>query len=127
VRKPKLLSTRTWTKGSIGKMRKVDSFVKESQRIGIGGGTFSFPEPPRMNDSLYNCSSESFIVSMVRRVMKDFTFSNDITLPAGIIDIAVATHATHMDEVSNFSTMILTEVFLFAKIYENPRQFQGFR
>ena len=38
---------------------------------------------------------------MVRRVMKDFTFSNGITLPAGT-DIAVATHATHMDGVSSF-------------------------
>ena len=29
------------TKASIGKMRKVDSFIKESLRIGIGGGAFS--------------------------------------------------------------------------------------
>ena len=31
--------------------------------------------------------------------MKDFTFSNGITLLAGT-DIAIVTHATHMDEAS---------------------------
>ena len=31
--------------------------------------------------------------------MKDFTFSNGITLPAGT-DIAIVTRPTHMDEVS---------------------------
>jgi hypothetical protein len=29
-----------WTKVSIEKMRKVDSFAKESQRFGIGAGRF---------------------------------------------------------------------------------------
>jgi hypothetical protein len=38
---------------------------------------------------------------MVRRIMKDFTFSNGIILPAGT-DIAVGTHATHMDEVNTY-------------------------
>ena len=46
-----IIEAEGWTKASIGKMHKVDSFVKESQRIGIGGSTFSFPEPPQMNDS----------------------------------------------------------------------------
>ena len=46
-----IIEAEGWTKASIGKMHKVDSFVKESQRIGIGGSTFSFPEPPQINDS----------------------------------------------------------------------------
>ena len=46
-----IIEAEGWTKPSIGKMHKVDSFVKESQRIGIGGSTFSFPEPPQINDS----------------------------------------------------------------------------
>ena len=33
--------------------------------------------------------------------MKDYTFSNGITLPAGT-DVAIATDATHMDDVSTF-------------------------
>ena len=37
-----IIEAEGWTKASIGKMRKVDSFVKESQRMGNGGGTFSF-------------------------------------------------------------------------------------
>lgn len=35
---------------------------------------------------------------MRRKVVKDFTFSNGITVPAGT-HIAVATNSTHMDEV----------------------------
>ena len=35
-----IIKAEGWTKVSIGKMRKVDSFAKESQRFGIGGGMF---------------------------------------------------------------------------------------
>jgi cytochrome P450 len=75
-----------WTKVSMGKMRKVDSFIKESQRLAQGE------------------------VSMNRKVMKDFTFSNGITLPAGTA-IAVAGYSTHMDEQN----------------YDDSSKFQGFR
>ncbi|KAF4621783.1 hypothetical protein D9613_012093 [Agrocybe pediades] len=75
-----------WTKLSMGKMRKVDSFIKESQRMAIGA------------------------VQLSRKLLKDFTFSNGLTLPAGT-HVAVATNATHMDE----------------NIYENPHEFNGFR
>ncbi|KAF8906748.1 cytochrome P450 [Gymnopilus junonius] len=71
---------------SMTKMRKVDSFIKESQRLAIGG------------------------VSMNRKILKDFTFSNGITLPAGTI-VAVATYSTHMDDQN----------------YDSAREFQGFR
>jgi hypothetical protein len=54
-----IIEAEGWTKASIGQMRKVDSFVKESQRIGIGGGTFNFPHPPTNERySIFcNCSS----------------------------------------------------------------------
>ncbi|KAM6493880.1 Cytochrome P450 [Amanita muscaria] len=49
-----------WSKNAIGKMRKLDSFVKESLRL-----------------------SNSLFFAMQRKVMKDFTFSNGVTIPAG--------------------------------------------
>ncbi|KAF8957287.1 cytochrome P450, partial [Flammula alnicola] len=75
-----------WTKVSMGKMRKVDSFIKESQRLAIG------------------------VLSMNRKALKDFTFSNGVTVPAGT-HMAVATYSTHVDETS----------------YANPDKFEGFR
>jgi len=49
-----------WTKASMEKMHKVDSFLKESQRM-------------------YSLGS----VSMLRRAMKDFTFSDGTFIPEG--------------------------------------------
>ncbi|PPQ65601.1 hypothetical protein CVT26_000550 [Gymnopilus dilepis] len=81
-----IIASEGWTKVSTVNMQKVDSFVKESQRIAIGG------------------------LMMRRKVVKDFTFSNGMTVPAGT-HIAVATNSTHMDE----------------RNYENPEEFKGFR
>jgi len=47
---------------------------------------------------------------MARRVMKDFTFSNGVTVPEGHL-LSVACMATHMD----------------ARNYPNPEEFQPFR
>ncbi|KDR68413.1 hypothetical protein GALMADRAFT_78764 [Galerina marginata CBS 339.88] len=85
-----------WTKASMGKMRKVDSFVKESQRLAIGACNKN--------------TDHDLAVIMNRKAMKDFTFSNGITVPAGT-HLAVATYSTHMDE----------------KNYANPHDFQAFR
>jgi len=49
-----------WTKTAMGKMHKVDSFLKESQRM-------------------YSLGS----VTMVRKAMKDFTFSDGTFIPEG--------------------------------------------
>ncbi|KAF8844182.1 cytochrome P450 [Paxillus ammoniavirescens] len=62
-----------WSKGALAKMRKIDSFLKESQRIeGIGA------------------------VVMTRKAMKDFTFSDGTVLPNGTI-VTIASQATHLD------------------------------
>ncbi|TFK43278.1 cytochrome P450 [Crucibulum laeve] len=63
-----------WSKGSMGKMRKVDSFIKESQRL---------------------ASISALLMS--RKMISDFTFSNGIKVPAGSF-IGVATHCIHHDE-----------------------------
>ncbi|KAE9390439.1 cytochrome P450 [Gymnopus androsaceus JB14] len=63
-----------WTKAAMGKMRKLDSFVKETQRLsGLSGLTMS------------------------RLALKDFTFSNGTVIPAGTI-INVASHGMHHDD-----------------------------
>ncbi|KAF8844252.1 cytochrome P450 [Paxillus ammoniavirescens] len=57
----------------LGKMRKVDSFLKESQRTdGFG------------------------YLSMTRKAMKDFTFSDGTVLPRGTI-VAIASQASRLD------------------------------
>ncbi|KAG6900185.1 hypothetical protein C0995_004120 [Termitomyces sp. Mi166 len=67
-------SNEGWTKSVMGELRKLDSFLKESQRIsGLGA------------------------ISSYRRVLKPFTFSNGTTIPAGMT-IGVAAWSTHLDE-----------------------------
>ncbi|KAJ7578344.1 cytochrome P450 [Mycena floridula] len=76
-----------WTKSAIGKMVKLDSFLKESQRLtGLGAA------------------------GMARAVLKNFTFSDGTTVPAGNI-LAVASQDIHLDEA----------------IYPKAHDFQGFR
>ncbi|KIJ05676.1 hypothetical protein PAXINDRAFT_21085 [Paxillus involutus ATCC 200175] len=76
-----------WSKGALVKMRKVDSFLKESQRTdGIGAVTLS------------------------RKAMKDFTFSDGTVLPQGTI-IGAASQAIHLDN----------------RIYDNAGTFDPFR
>ncbi|KIJ66616.1 hypothetical protein HYDPIDRAFT_109704 [Hydnomerulius pinastri MD-312] len=62
-----------WSKGAMTKMRKIDSFLKESQRFeGIG------------------------CLSMTRKALRDFTFSDGTVIPKGAY-VSVASHATHLD------------------------------
>ncbi|KAM6492346.1 Cytochrome P450 [Amanita muscaria] len=76
-----------WSKTSLGKLRKVDSFIKETLRL-----------------------SNFFSTVMQRKAMKDFTFSNGVTVPAGST-IAVPLAPTHIDP----------------EYYTDPETFDGFR
>ncbi|KAG6901453.1 hypothetical protein C0995_011749 [Termitomyces sp. Mi166 len=62
-----------WTKSSMGELRKLDSFLKESQRM-----------------------SGLSTLACYRRVRKPFVFSNGTCIPTGMT-IAVASWSTHMD------------------------------
>ncbi|KAF8639979.1 hypothetical protein AX17_001225 [Amanita inopinata Kibby_2008] len=75
-----------WSKATVGKLRKLDSFIKESLRL----------------------SSHSFV--MVRKVVRDFTFSDGTVVPAGNM-LAVPLYAIHRD----------------AENYRDPGTFDGFR
>ncbi|KAF9445833.1 cytochrome P450 [Macrolepiota fuliginosa MF-IS2] len=76
-----------WNKVSMDKMRKLDSFIKESHRLHGGEA-----------------------VGVVRKAMKDFTFSDGTFIPKGS-NLGVASRALNHDE----------------RYYPNPKEFQGFR
>ncbi|TEB33855.1 cytochrome P450 [Coprinellus micaceus] len=76
-----------WTKEAMNKMRGLDSFLKESSRMRGTGST-----------------------SMTRKVLRDFTLSNGITLPAGSV-VGIASRGLHHD----------------SEKYEDPLKFDGFR
>ncbi|TFY79744.1 hypothetical protein EWM64_g4273 [Hericium alpestre] len=70
-----VVSVEGWTKAAIGKMHKVDSFIREATRInGLG------------------------LTTMDRWVKKPFTFSNGVTVPAGIMISAASQRIHHDDE-----------------------------
>ncbi|KAF9235149.1 cytochrome P450 [Melanogaster broomeanus] len=62
-----------WSKGALAKMRKIDSFLKESQRM-----------------------EGNAIVTLFRRAIKDVTFSDGTMIPKGTF-VAFATQSTHLD------------------------------
>ncbi|EEB91405.1 hypothetical protein MPER_10236, partial [Moniliophthora perniciosa FA553] len=63
-----------WTKSAVARMRKLDSVLKEAQRLAGNG-----------------------VTAMNRLVLKDFTFSDGTVVPAGTF-ISAATNETHNDE-----------------------------
>ncbi|KAF8583917.1 cytochrome P450 [Ramaria rubella] len=82
-----IIAEHGWTKVAMSRLRKLDSFLKESQRMdGLGG------------------------ITLPRRAMKEFTFSDGTLIPEGGFVCAVAT-ALHRDE----------------DIYTDAETFNGFR
>lgn len=71
-----VLKAEGWTKQAFGKMWKLDSFMRESQRMfGISA------------------------ISVIRKALKDVTLSDGTVIPTGTL-IAVAAEGTHYDEGS---------------------------
>ena len=83
-----------WSKASITKMTKLDSFVKETMRLSpVSACTHLICHH-------YICSKNNSADSMRRKVMEDFTFSDGTTIPAGNV-LSVAT-CMHTDPVMSF-------------------------
>ncbi|KAF9225192.1 cytochrome P450 [Gyrodon lividus] len=83
-----------WSKAALVKMRKIDSFLKESQRMeGIGS------------------------LSMTRKAMKDFTFSDGTVVPKGAT-VSVAARPTHLDN-ENYDNADMFDPFRFANIRDD--------
>lgn len=82
-----------WTKSAIGKLRKLDSFVRESQRM-----TSAFCMLCVYISSVARFLTSNSKVSVRRKVVKDFTFSNGVTVPAGTT-IGIPHGCIHHDSV----------------------------
>ncbi len=87
-------------------MHKIDSFLRESQRV---DGTGNCPLNPSA-DFLVLIHYFVFPVSVHRVALRPFTFSNGVTVPTGTL-IAIATAGLYTDE----------------NVYPNPEKFDGFR
>jgi len=103
-----LVENQGWTKNTVSKMYKVDSFLRESQRfdgMAVGDSPFlplpllSFLKPLPRNP-----------VSLGRKVLKDFTLSDGTCIPAGS-SLSANSWSVHHDEAH----------------YANPHVFDGFR
>ncbi|KZT73268.1 cytochrome P450 [Daedalea quercina L-15889] len=82
-----------WSKAALGRMIKIDSFLKESQRInGVSG------------------------ISVFRRAMEDITFSNGTYIPEGTV-VAAITTSTHHDE-GNYENADVFDPFRFSRLRE---------
>jgi hypothetical protein len=93
-----------WTKAGMDKMRKLDSILRETQRIDdLSSGLFDALKSSPVTDSVLQ-------VVMYRLALRPFTFSNGVTIPAGTL-VGAPLSGIHMDE----------------DIYSNPRDFDGFR
>jgi len=80
-----------WTKVAIGKMFKLDSFMRESQRMnGISG------------------------ISVLRKVLQNVTLSDGTRLPKGTLVVAAA-EATHLDQ-NNYENAKVFDPFRFSNM-----------
>jgi hypothetical protein len=93
-----------WTKSAIFNMRKLDSFLREAQRLNSFSLSKDYPSNCRIPHDT------RLLVAMERQALKDFTFSNGTFIPKGTYVAAVA-RPVHMDE----------------DIYEDPLTFKPFR
>ena len=94
-----------WSKAALGKMRKIDSFIKECQRLeGVSSGTclciLLMRQPLRFYPQ----------VALTRKALKDFTFSDGTFVPEGTV-IVTAIRSIHYDET----------------LYQNAHAFEPFR
>ena len=97
-----------WTKAGIDKMHKIDSFLRETQRIdSFTARSLDFFPASQVRDI---DSLRFFPVAVNRCALRPFTFSNGVTVPTGTF-VSVPANAAHRDE----------------RIYSNPDKFDGYR
>ena len=82
-----------WTKASMAKMRKLDSFFRETQRLRNVAASMFIALPVNISHN------EVLSVAISRMTLKDFTFSDGTTIPKGQI-VSVPGWAIHQDDVS---------------------------
>jgi cytochrome P450 len=87
------------------KMYKIDSFIRETQRL---DGLNMSPSYILSNVQTLMCRTLSVLAG--RLVLQPFTFSNGVTVPPGVL-VAVPASVAHRDE----------------DVYTNGDKFEGFR
>ena len=88
-----------WTKEAMGRLQKLDSFMKESSRL---SGILGCKSLGCTVCLILFFNRLVLTVSMNRKATKDFTFSNGLTIPAGYT-VSVATQGIHTDPVGRIS------------------------
>ena len=102
-----LVENQGWTKNTVSKMYKVDSFLRESQRFdGMAVGE----SPSFLFLFLLAKTVPRNPVSLGRKVLKDFTLSDGTCIPAGS-SLSANSWSVHHDEAH----------------YSNAQVFDGFR
>jgi cytochrome P450 len=106
-----------WTKAGIDKMYKIDSIIRETQRIdGLSFRSLdSFPKYEMLIRSLFL----SRPVALSRIALRPFTFSNGVTVPAGTF-VAIPGTAVQTDERTHPNRDEF-DGFRFAKLRERER------
>ncbi|KAI0292771.1 cytochrome P450 [Russula brevipes] len=94
-----------WTKAGLDKMYKIDSFLRETQRLdGLASVQFL---PLGASYHPLMCRA---VVILNRLALRPFTFSNGVTIPPGTL-VGAPLSAIHTD----------------GEVYPNPDEFDGFR
>ena len=96
-----------WTKDAMGKLWKLDSFMRESQRcngMSEGKGIVT------ISTTLASTDYDIDLVSVMRKTVKGVTFSNGQYVPPGVV-MVVPARDIHLD----------------GAFYENPDTFDPFR
>ncbi|TFK16846.1 cytochrome P450 [Coprinopsis marcescibilis] len=91
-----------WSKESMGKLRKMDSFVKESSRLNGFSG-----------------------LVVTRKATNDFTFSDGTTVPKGF-RVAVAGQAIHEDQ-RNYKSAEAFDGFRFVELRDGGHEYDNLR
>ena len=94
-----------WTKAGLDKMHKIDSFIRESQRLHPVAIRKWWPPSPSQISEL-----KISLVALARVALKDFTFSDGTTIPRGTT-VCIPRSVAHFND----------------KVYEDPSKFDGFR
>ena len=113
-----VIQEKGWTKQGLDSLRKIDSLMTESQRL----SPIASCEPPyhSLSTSSFTCMLTSHTAQMTRGVLKDFTFSDGTTVPAGsFVFVPMYAMYTDNDIFPNASTF---DAFRFSRLREQEGQ-----
>jgi cytochrome P450 len=99
-----------WTKAAIDQMSKLDSFIKESQRL----HPLSIGKP--MSDIVSSQKVNAFSVAMQRVAIKDHTFTDGTKVPSGTT-VAVALDGVYLND-NIYADALTFDPFRFVKLKE---------